>query len=208
MRTRPIEFYINQAFASVFIVNFNQLSFILSPAVLFICLYVSYDRLIDSEDIEYYLKYSSLFYEFKNDKGLKSSLFYVIYFFRRIIYVLSLRYLNSMILLQKSINAFCSLICLTYLTFLRPFKSRLVLITNLINEIAILILFCLNLLLSFATKTHQIDFLEKTFIYTAVGSMGLQSLISFIGFLIYIKKKCSRPNKKKRMIPASGSILR
>ena len=169
---------------------------------------MSYDRLIDSEDIEYYLKYSSLFYEFKNDKGLKSSLFYVIYFLRRIIFLIALRYLNINILLQKSINIFCSLICLAYLISMRPFKSILILITNIINEISIFILFCLNLLLSFASKTYQKDYLEKFFIYTAVASMGLQSLISFIGFLSYLKKKCAKSDKKKRTATTTGSLVR
>ena len=62
-------------------------------------------------------------------------------------------------------------------------------ISNIVSEVSILILFCLNLIFSCVHQENQVDIIAKFFIFTCVGSLGLQSLISLVGFIGFIKKK-------------------
>ena len=59
--------------------------------------------------------YGSLFFEFKNNQGILSSMYYVWFFLRRLLYVANLIFLRDFVALQFSLNI---LLCIISLGFL------------------------------------------------------------------------------------------
>ena len=171
--------------------------FFLSPPFLLFWSIHNFDKIIDSQNVNYQSRYGSLYSEFKNDKGLKSSLFYFIYFLRRIALVIALRYLNNMIVVQKVVHIIFSFVCLAYLVYFSPFKFNQIQLSNLISEVSIFGLFILNLLLSFIKGKDEVFFIEKTFIYIVVICISLQSLIILITFFSSLRRK----HNKAKIIP-------
>ena len=168
--------YFNLGSATVCMVIAKQILIVLTPPFLFISSYVSFSRLRDQEDADYQIKFGSLFYEFKNDKGFVSSQYYTIYFIRRLSYVLAHVYLDSMNYYKYAVLIVFTLAIIGFLLIYRPFIETSILLSALIGEVAALVGFCVSL--CFVIGGFDDVSLEWCFVLTVICAMILQTVIS------------------------------
>ena len=124
--------------------------------------------------------YGSLFAEFKNDKGLLSSFYYPIFFWRRACYVLSIVMLENYVFLQVSINLAFSLLNLAFLIHFRPYVTRLTNFVSIFTEAGIFAVFAI-------CASYQYDYNENNSIiimWTAVGSIFTIMLVNIIDIVV------------------------
>ena len=123
-------------------------------------------------------RWGCFYVEFKNDSGLLSTLFYFLYFARRVSFALSQIYLNSHLFLQAGLNLFGSFSTLTYLIYYRPFKDNSILITNIAGEIAIALVMALSIPFLWKLDSSIQEILETIIIGIILLSMLIQVAIS------------------------------
>ncbi|CAG9335769.1 unnamed protein product [Blepharisma stoltei] len=101
----------------------------------------SYSNLskITQEEENYYAKWSTLHYEFKNDKGLISTQFYFIFFIRRLIYMINIVLLGQHPETQIVINSLLSAVLIIYFAKYQPYSDLYYQIANLSSEVATLL---------------------------------------------------------------------
>jgi hypothetical protein len=83
----------------------------------------------------------SLFEEFKNDRGWKSSSFYVVFLIRRLLYVTLLFALIDFPLVQVILSAGLSALVALYLVTYRPCRERVLNYCSLYSEFASLLIY-------------------------------------------------------------------
>jgi hypothetical protein len=137
-------------------------------------------------------RWGSLFKEFKNDRGFFSSQYYFIYFSRRLAYLLAQVYLNNNPFIQGAVIVGSSFVQFGYLMYYRPFKEMPILISNIISETCTFTVLSLSnaFLTNLSNSTTMI--LEQTIMFTVIGAMGGQMLISVfttVKVLLYLKRK-------------------
>ena len=150
----------------------------LTPSVLFVSSFITYSQIHDSNNVDFHQKFGSLFYEFKNDKGFLSTQYYTIYFIRRLAYILSQVYLNGSPFTQAGLNIGFTVILIAQLALYLPFKETSLNISVLAGEIATLFTFAAttSYLTNLSPRTSQM--LEKVIVFTILGAMAIQFLIS------------------------------
>ena len=184
----PWEYYFNNISALIVLVSFIQLlAFFTFPFALFKIIF-NIDK-IQSGDNEFNSKYGSLFMEFKNDKGMAGSIYYFIYFTRRIGFILSQLFLNSIPSLQFGLNAGMTLTILGYLIIYRPFKVTTVGISNLVSEAGILLVLVTSFTFNFELSNDSIKFLENFLISSVLFCMTCQITISLVETIMCLKRK-------------------
>ena len=125
--------------------------------------------------------------EFKNDKGFWSSQFYLVFFARRLAYVVSQVYFHSSVYLQGGLNIFFTLATLAFLLYFRPFKETSILVSNIIGETIILVSMVLSYCLIWNWGQGFEDDIEASVIFTVLGGLVLQ-----MGVSIYQFGKCMK----------------
>ena len=141
--------------------------------------------------------------EFKNDKGFWSSQYYFFYFSRRLAYLIAQVYLNQFLLVQGGIHiCFCSLL-IGFLLIYRPFKSRAILISNLISEIGICIVITLSYGFLFDIKVDFKEILERIIIFTTLITLFLQFSITIFVFFKALANLWRKYNEKRCLEIAS-----
>ena len=178
--------YINLFFASLIVVIINQFGAGLTP-LLFLIFSLTCAESIKNGSDQFKKKWGSLFLEFKNDRGLLSSQYYLIYFTRRVAYALSQIYLNSLPFVQGGINIFFSLMTLTHLLYYKPFKDGTILTTNIIGEINMFFVNILIYTFLWELSPWAQDKIEKSIIFSVIGSIFLQIMISMYCFFKFVK---------------------
>ena len=103
-------------------------------------------RITNKEDRDFYNKWGTLFEEFKNDKGFISTQFYLVFILRRFLFSISQVFLNSVPILQVSINIAWTIILIFYIVYFRPYIEKKLMISELIGEFAILVTMILSML--------------------------------------------------------------
>ena len=136
---------------------------------------------IKLEDFEFLKKYGSLYSELKNSKGFKASLYYFIFFLRRIIYIYSQIFLNDFIYLQTSLNIAGGCLVVVYIVVIFPFKETITFLAALVGEVITLEVTILTL---FFIDSENDDETKLT-IVSDVITFSILSMIS-VNFLISI----------------------
>jgi hypothetical protein len=155
---------------------------------MFVFTFISQPKIKDKANIKFQERYGNLFSEFKNNQGYFSSLYYSIFFLRRLGYLISQVYLNSFPVLQSSINIGFSTIQTIHLLLYRPFKEIDVLASGIIGEVSCLAVLCLSIFFIQEISSEFSYILETTIIYTIIGSMGIQFIISLYSLFKSLKK--------------------
>ena len=105
----------------------------------------------------------------------------MLYFSRRLFYVLSQVYLNNYLYVQSSINLVFSLVTLGFLGYYRPFRQTSILISNISGEICILSVFGASMgFLSGPTESIS-NVMELFIIFSVLAGMATQFMISLFG---------------------------
>ena len=87
--------------------------------------------------------WGSLFIEFKNNKGLMSSMYYPLFFWRRAIYVLNMIILVDYVWVTTAVNLGTSIISLAFIMYYNPYISRLTNFVAMCTEFGIGMMFAL-----------------------------------------------------------------
>lgn len=169
-------------------VRSNQIIVALTPSAIFVSSFISYNRILDKKDGLYHKKFGSLFLEFKNQKGFLSTQYYCLFFIRRLAYLISQVYLNSYPYIQAGVNIGFSALNGAYLLYYAPFKERSVLISCLTGDLCVLIVFCLTPFY-LGDITSELSYIFETIcIYSVIGCMGMQLIISVYSLITSFKK--------------------
>lgn len=109
-----------------------------------------YKPLVALRDSKFYVKYNSLFDEFKNDKGFFSMCYYPLYLARRLIFLITLYNLADYPLVQLLINIILGSISAGHILKYKPFKD---LYLNKVNFVAeLLVTTCMVLLIPYTIE--------------------------------------------------------
>ncbi|OMJ77239.1 hypothetical protein SteCoe_23237 [Stentor coeruleus] len=109
---------------------------ILIPILIFWFI-ITHKNQILSHETETEEKFGSLFYEFSNDHGLFSSMFYVFYFLRRGIFIFIVFSLDNYPLVQVIMNYLLSISFMFYLIAHKPFSEVIINYVNIFTEFII-----------------------------------------------------------------------
>ncbi|CAG9335206.1 unnamed protein product [Blepharisma stoltei] len=142
---------------------------------------------IQSKSKTFFSLFDSFFYEFRTEKGFLYSLYYFVYFLRRLIYSTNLVFLSDYPRTQVSINIICSLISIFYLIAYWPYKDKIIQISNLASEIMISIIMCATSFYLFDLSSSMISDMENFIIFTSIMVIGVQfcTSISIFARTIY-----------------------
>ncbi|OMJ93788.1 hypothetical protein SteCoe_3237 [Stentor coeruleus] len=155
--------------------------------------------------------WKTLYYEFKNDKGIASQLYYCIFFARRLVYITIQIFMQDYPILQVSLNVTLSSIVtftqnLFYLLTFRPFNESLTNLSNILCESSITIIFVLIGISLTRDSEKLIDRIDSILVFLIKFIMNTQmgcSVLIFIKSVInYIKKRRNKviPIEKCQMI--------
>ena len=126
-------------------------------------------------------RYGSLFQEFHYEKGFSSIIYYPILLMRSVIFALSTIYVTNQSL-HISLNAASSIIILFYLIYYKPFKVCLILITNIIIEAMIGLIYALNMIKMFSDILKNDDHFDLTFLVIIFSCLIFQYCVCLIAF--------------------------
>lgn len=161
--------------------------FFLTPTLLFIHGYVSYKNNL-LIDYEFNQKWGSLYEEFKNDCGFLSTQFYTVFTLRRIVFVLSQILLNSMLYIQNAVNIFASILQLLFLFVYRPYKSRPVLLSSIIEESSVLTILIISFFFIYNISVSVKRILEAVIIFIIAGIISMSTIFSIFLLVQAIKE--------------------
>jgi hypothetical protein len=154
-----------------------KIAFLLTPPLLFVSTFVSNQNLY-TKDGEFFQKWGSFFLEFKNNKGFLSSQFYLIFFTRRLVYLISQVFLNSHLFIQGALHILFSITQLIFDLYYLPFKETPIMISSLFSELSMTIIFISTYLFLFNISDQLILILEQLCTFTVIGCLMGQLLIS------------------------------
>ena len=158
----------------------------------------SFDK-ITKLDRDFFCKYGSFFYEFKNTNRTISS-YYIFFLARRMIYALNQVFLAEFSLIQAGINIFVSFTFLCYLFMIKPFNDSKTQILNISSELCILLVFCLVFTMMCNASISEFA-IETTIIVIILGFVAFQIVIVIISFFISLRVvlKKFRTHKETRI---------
>lgn len=122
-------------------------------------------------------RYGSLFSEFKNNRGKFGSMFYPIYFSRRIVFAVSQVMLNEYPIIQVSLNLAFALLQFSHLVYYRPFKDIGVFISELAGELCTLFVSGVVCLLLRNNSDEDLLMIEDLIIYSILACGFVQYMV-------------------------------
>jgi len=132
-------------------------------------------------------RYSTLFYEFKSDRGFWSCSYYSIFIIRRLIYMSSLYLLQDYPGVQVIVNLGHSLMVTFYLFVCQPFLTKAMNLINIYNEVSIFLAFAFSGFFLFDLSSEMRDIMQWTtfgivyaMIFTNICVTALQSAAEYI----------------------------
>jgi hypothetical protein len=159
-----------------------------APAVFAYFIIKHASRLNNDSDLA--KRWGSLFEEFKNDRGWKSSSFYVVFLIRRLLYVTLLFTLSSLPLVQIILSAALSILAVVYLVTFRPYKERVMNYCTLFSELCSVLTFfvCGFFLLDLNTTTRD----SLKWVALLLGySISLANFLAALYFALrFLLEKC------------------
>jgi uncharacterized membrane protein YqjE len=151
-------------------------------------------RLQDQDLIQ---RFGSAFKEFKNDRGVLSSLFYFFYCVRRLIYSFILFFLEAYPAAQVTINSSMSVLVIVYMVYYQAYTPRRYFWYNLYLEAVTAVVFIVTGFWLLDLSQLISDALMYG-ITTLVSSIGVLNLVLLIyDFVIFLKK--ARRNSEIRI---------
>ena len=138
----------------------------------------------DLNDEEFKAKYGSFFLEFKYTEGVKMSMFYPIFFLRRLAYVLAQIYLNKYPALQVTLNAFFTMVQLGYCLILRPYINKSLFLSEVCGELCTFIAIVSTSVFIEKRSWVDIGIVENVVIYSLLGTFALQISVCLYCFFI------------------------
>ena len=190
--------YFNYGSAAVGIVIFMKAIVMLAPAVILFSSYITIHAIQDPSNGDFQSKYSSLFGEFKNNKGYLSSQYYSIFLLRRLIFLLSQVLLNNYQFTQAIINIVSSLLQLGFLIICMPFKENGALMSVISGELATTIFISGSLLFLYDLSPGISGIVEIIMIYSVICGIFIQTFVCILSIFISIKQ-LSKKLLKERM---------
>ena len=121
--------------------------------------------------------YGSLFNEFKNNKGLLSSIFYVLFFIRRLCYALTQLLLSDFPIFQMISLIVFSILQFGYILYYRPFKDIVALTCEFLGEICVLVTFILSFTTLFIFDKNTEVKIENAIRLNIVAGICIQILL-------------------------------
>ena len=168
-----------------------------TPFALLTGLYINYDHIHNNQSPIFVRRFGSLISEFHQNRGFKCMLYYPLFTLRRIVYIISQVYLSNYPILQKSSNLGFGLITFFYLIIVKPYKEKIILISNCVSEGLICLIFAQILFMQFNSNLLSEDSLNYIFICVLISCLGFQYIISLIvvgSQILEIFKKCMKRN--------------
>ena len=138
-------------------------------------LWLDYEQILKLRNSEYIKKYGSLFLEF-DCSSLYKITYYVALNSRNIAFTMSQLYLNKYEYAQKTVNLSSSILLLTFLIFVKPFKEKVILFSNIVTEILTFLIFSLLVVKNLLFEDFYFD---VSFISIIFLSVVFQLVLSF-----------------------------
>ncbi|CAG9335175.1 unnamed protein product [Blepharisma stoltei] len=174
---------------------------ILTPPAFFLFSYKNKNR-IQSREKSFFASFSSLFYEFRTDRGLLGTQYYCVFFLRRLIYIINLVYLRDFPQTEVTINIVLSLMTIMHLWFFWPFEDSILQVSNFLTEILIFLIMSATSVYLFDLEQEIVSIVENAIIATVVTAIGIQSCasIAIFGKTLYgvIKNKLTKAGIMKK----------
>ena len=157
------------------------------------------------------VKIGTLYNEFKNNKGLISIFFYVFYIARRLQFILTQIYLNQYELAQSILNISTGYAMIGFLIYYRPFKDKLIQVSNLACEICYSSIFTSLFIYSFGDNLFSKRTYQFIAIFSVFGCTGVQFCISLYEFIMRLKDiylKFLEKRKKSILDRCKSSVIK
>lgn len=179
---------------------------VLALAPIFSAIFILQNDLKTQEIIT---RYGSLFSEFKNNRGILSSMFYPIYYLRRIVFALSQVMLNNYPIIQVSMNLGFNFLQFSHLIYYRPFKDIDVLISEFVGESCTLFVSGVICFLLKKNSNEELKLIEDLIIYSILSCGIIQYLVCLRSLLASISKliKKSLKSRAKEFIKNEKIII-
>jgi hypothetical protein len=138
----------------------------------------------------------TLLSEFKLNKGFFSYLFYLVFFCRRLQYILTQTLLFEFPYVQFFLNIVFAVLQLVYIIVYRPFKEKAVMISEFVGEVCVVLVIAISgFMLPDQKPVNYI--ISKIFIYLIIGCISFQTLISMYSLSCMIKELVNKYKKYK-----------
>lgn len=160
---------------------------LLTPPVLIISSFISFKSITDHSKVDYHKKFGSFFSEFKNNRGFWSTQYYSLFFLRRLTYLVAQVYLNNAPYVQVGVNIGFSAVQLLYLFYYLPFKEIHIQVSVISGEIASAVFITGSVFYLGSVSANVSGIVEATMIYSVIGSMGVQFLVSIYSMILSLK---------------------
>ena len=204
-----VELGINFTVAAILIVIFKQIAVVATP-ILFLYFFLKNKNKIADDSEEAKANWGTLFYEFNNDKGIGSSMFYFFFFARRIFYIVIQFFLQDYPIIQLTLNIVLSVAVIyiqnfAYLVIFRPFSEPILNLANPICECGIFMIFSLTAmsLMRISTSTYdELDNLLVVFVNFIMETQMASSLLVFAKTIIFIIRK----KMQATIVPINNNI--
>ena len=177
------------------------MAFIITPAIIFLTLFIDFIKIKLDVNRLYSGKYGSLFSEFHTDKDFIHILYYPMLTMRSLAFAISQICFNENEYLQRIFNLVVSSLLTIYIITCRPFKEKTTLITNIFIEVLTCFLFWIILFRSFWGFFQVDDNLNFCFILAVLLQIGFHYLVSIYSLIAKIIYKCRRMRKTAIEIP-------
>ena len=152
-------------------------------------------RSIRLEGSEFLKKYGSLFSELKNNKGLKVSLYYFVFFLRRLLYIYAQIFLNDYSYLQISLNVAGGCFIVVYILSIFPFIEKINFLTTLIGEVITLEVSILTLFFIGSDDEKKLVLVSDVITFSILAMISINFLISIYQLFHLIKTAIQRITK-------------
>jgi hypothetical protein len=146
---------------------------------------VKYHRRFSSDEGKFKEKYGCLFEEFKNNRGLISCSYYVLFIIRRLMYVAVLVLLEAFPLVQVLLNLAHTTAMAAFIIVFKPYQEKYFNFTNCFAELCIFLNFSLSALFLLDLSSIWQLVLE----WVIVGICYLMILMNFVVTLIRSAKE-------------------
>ena len=154
---------------------------------------------LETRDEDIIERFGTLISRLKTEKGLRCSVFWVLFTIRRIQYLLAQFFMNFNYVAQISLNLGFTVLMIGYIIVLNPLKKKIDAFNVIFSEICIGICFSLVLILIFLSSEQSKKVLNDIFLFTIVAFLGVQTLISLVLIGLELKKIWFEYEKKRAL---------
>ena len=184
---------ISKVFSVIFIVIHTKIGFFITPAIILITLCLDYEQIGQLTDSDFIRNYGTLFLEFDSSSIFKL-FYYVVMSSRNIIFTLSQLYLSQYEYAQKTVNLASSILLLVFLIFIKPFKEKVTLFSNIVTEVLTSLVFALLVLKNLLLEDFYFDISFISIISVSILFQLLLSCILICNKLIVLWKRYRSSN--------------